>query len=70
MEHEFSAGDRIRVLRCTDDFDPLPAGATGSVRAWDPHPGLRQLRVTWDAPHAHRRLMLTLTDDGDEVEKI
>lgn len=70
MDEEFTAGDRIKVLQCTDEFDPLPIGATGTVRSWNPHPGLRQLSVTWDAPHAHRRLMLTLTDDGDLVEKI
>ncbi|MCX4826770.1 hypothetical protein OG883_44825 [Streptomyces sp. NBC_01142] len=70
MDEEFVEGNRIRVLRCTDEFDPLPVGATGTVRSWNPFPGLRQLRVAWDAPHAHRQLMLTLTDDGDLVEKI
>ncbi|MGW1291017.1 hypothetical protein ACWD4N_47655, partial [Streptomyces sp. NPDC002586] len=70
MEEEFTAGDRIRVVRCTDEFDPLPAGATGTVRTWNPYPDLRQLGVIWDPPHAHRRLMLTLTDNEDAVEKI
>ncbi|MER6125348.1 hypothetical protein ACWDBD_44195 [Streptomyces sp. NPDC001118] len=70
MLEEFARGDRICVVRCTDEYDPLPAGATGSVRAWNPHPGLRQLAVDYDPPHAHRRLMLTLTDGADAVEKL
>ena len=70
MEPEYKPGDRIRVLRCTDAYAPLPAGATGTVTRWYPHPQVRQLSVDWDAPHQHRRLMLALTDEGDIVELI
>ncbi|MEV1040492.1 hypothetical protein AB0J01_28160 [Streptomyces sp. NPDC050204] len=70
MTAEFTKGDRIRVIECTDP-DPLPAGSTGTVQSWNPHPQVRQLGVNWDAPHGHRRLMLTLTEcDGDIVEKL
>ncbi len=70
MEPEFVPGNRIRVVVCTDEHDPLPAGATGTVTHWNPHPLIRQLGVNWDPPHDHRRLMLTLTDGGDRVELI
>lgn len=70
MEEEFTRGDRIRVVCCTDEYAPLPAGATGTVRRWDPFPGLRQLTVAYDPPHERRNLMLTLTEGGDVVEKI
>lgn len=30
----------------------------------------RQLSVGWDAPHAHRRLMLVIADDADAVRLI
>ncbi|MEU6405317.1 hypothetical protein [Streptomyces sp. NPDC046985] len=70
MEPEFSPGDRIKVVVCTDEHDPLPAGATGTVTRWDPHPLIRQLGIDWDAPHAHRRLMLTLVAGGDRVTRI
>ncbi|MEU9254510.1 hypothetical protein AB0D66_22000 [Streptomyces sp. NPDC048270] len=49
---EFTPGDRIRVRQCTDEHDPLPTGATGTVTHWNPHPQLRQLGVAWDAQHA------------------
>lgn len=67
---EFAPGDRIRVVKCTDEFDPMPTGATGTVRFFNPHPQLRQLGVDWDPPNDHRRLLLTLTEDGDEVIKL
>lgn len=67
---EFTPGDRIRVLLCTDEHAPIPSGATGTVTYWNPNPQLRQLGVAWDAPHAHRRLMLTLTDNGDRIARI
>ncbi|MGW7196190.1 hypothetical protein [Streptomyces chryseus] len=70
MEPEFTAGDRIEVVVCTDERDPIPAGATGSVTHWNPHPLVRQLGIVWDPPHAHRRLMLTLVDGGDRVARI
>ncbi|MFI6112796.1 DUF4314 domain-containing protein [Kitasatospora sp. NPDC051164] len=70
MKPEFTPGDRIEVIRCTDKHDPIPAGATGTVTHWDPHPLIRQLVIAWDAPHAHRRLMLVLTDGGDSVTLI
>lgn len=67
MEPEFTPGDRITVIVCTDEHDPVPAGATGTVIRWNPHPQVCQLSIDWDAPHHHRRLMLTLTDGGDRV---
>ncbi|MFF7644027.1 hypothetical protein [Streptomyces canus] len=70
MEAEFTAGGRIEVVRCADEHDPLPAGATGTVNRWDPHPLVRQLSVDWDAPHAHRRLMLVIADDADAIRLI
>ncbi|MFF8992597.1 hypothetical protein ACF09H_22205 [Streptomyces sp. NPDC014983] len=70
VSEEFTPGERIRVVRCTDEHDPLPAGATGTVRAWNPTPWLRQLALDYDPPHDHRRLMLTLTDGADIVEKL
>jgi hypothetical protein len=70
LETEFTAGDRIEVVRCTDEHDPLPAGATGTVIRWDPHPLVQQLSVAWDAPHAHRRLMLVIADDAEAVRPI
>ncbi|WP_250305244.1 hypothetical protein [Streptomyces sp. A 4/2] len=70
MQPEFTSGDRIKVVLCTDEHDPVPAGATGTVTHWNPRPLLRQLGVAWDAPHDHRRLMLTLTDGGDRVTRI
>ncbi|MFH0246188.1 hypothetical protein ACGRHY_28070 [Streptomyces sp. HK10] len=66
---EFEPGDRIQVIKCTDDHDPLPAGATGTVTHWNPHPQLRQLAADWDAPHNDRSLMLCLAA-GDEVKKL
>ncbi|WP_439681534.1 hypothetical protein [Embleya sp. MST-111070] len=69
MEPEFTPGDRIKVIVCADHA-PIPTGATGTVTRWNPHPLVRQLDVAWDAPHAHRRLMLVLTDDGDRVAHI
>lgn len=70
MPVEFTSGDRIRVTRCTDEFDPIPPGATGTVRSWNPHPQLRQLGVDYDPPYDHRRLLLTLTEGDDTVEKL
>ncbi|MEO3976988.1 hypothetical protein [Streptomyces sp. CAU 1734] len=70
MPEEFTPGERIRVVHCTDEHDPLPAGATGTVRNWNPAPWLRQLAVDYDPPHNHRRLMLTLTDGADTVAKL
>ncbi|MFD3662882.1 hypothetical protein ACFWVF_20165 [Streptomyces sp. NPDC058659] len=70
MQTEFAPGDRIKVIVCTDKHDPIPAGATGTVTHWHPHPLIRQLGVAWDAPHAHRRLMLVLTHGGDRVTRI
>ncbi|MFF9786336.1 hypothetical protein [Streptomyces nigrescens] len=70
MPEEFARGDQIRVIRCTDEFDPIPVGATGTVRSWNPHPQLRQLGVDYDPPNEHRRLMLTLTEGEDDVEKL
>ncbi|WP_030380996.1 MULTISPECIES: hypothetical protein [unclassified Streptomyces] len=70
MEPEFSVGDRIKVVLCTDEHDPYSAGATGTVTHWNPHPLVRQLSIAWDAPHAHRRLMLTLVGDGDRVARL
>jgi len=59
MDPEFTPGDRIEVIRCTDPY-PIPNGATGTVTGWNPHPLLRQLIVAWDPPHDHCGLMLTL----------
>lgn len=70
MPQEFTPGDRIRVIRCTDEFDPVPVGATGTVRSWNPHPGVRQLGVNYDPPNEHCRLLLTLIEGDDEVEKL
>ncbi|WP_331726661.1 hypothetical protein [Streptomyces sp. NBC_00280] len=38
---------------------PSPAGTLT--------PLVRQLSAGWDAPHAHRRLMLVIADDADAV---
>lgn len=70
MPEEFVPGDRILVLRCTDEYDYLSTGATGTVRSWNPYPGLRQLAVDYDPPYERCRLMLTLTDGADVVEKL
>lgn len=67
---EFARGDRIQVVKCTDPNDPIPAGATGSVRSFNSHPAMRQLDVNWDPPHDHRHLMLILIDNEDEVVKL
>ncbi|MFB7896033.1 DUF4314 domain-containing protein [Streptomyces xiamenensis] len=65
---EFTAGDRIEVLSCSDPYDPIPPGATGTVKYWMDHPEVRQLVIAWDPPHAHRRLALTLTPGEDSVK--
>ena len=64
---QFTPGDRIQVITCTD-FDPLPAGATGTVRHWNPR--TQQLYVDWHAPHTHRRLMLVIAPEADTVRLI
>ncbi|MEU0343787.1 hypothetical protein ABZ092_33740 [Streptomyces bobili] len=48
----------------------MEAEFTASVTRWHPHPLVRQLSVDWDAPHAHRRLMLVIADDADAVRLI
>ena len=60
----FRPGDRIQVITCTD-VDPLPPGATGTVRHWNPTS--QQLTIDWDAPHANRRLMLVIAPGADTV---
>jgi anti-anti-sigma factor len=56
----FTPGQRILLGYCADP-NPLPPGATGTVRHWDP--AARQLAVDWDPPHDRRRLMLAMDQD-------
>ncbi len=63
-------GDRIVLTHMGPDPDPLPAGATGTVK-WShyvPSDGIGgdafiQMSVAWDKPHERRGLMLTCPPD-------
>lgn len=63
----FQKGDRIRVVSMPDDPDPLPAGATGTVRyantVRDPRGDFVQYDVAWDAPHERRGIMPIVPPD-------
>lgn len=60
----FTPGRRIAVEHCADP-NPLPPGATGTVRHWDPV--AQQLAVDWDPPNEHRHLMLAMDQDSVKV---
>jgi hypothetical protein len=65
-------GDRIELIAMRDEPDPLPPGATGTVenvRSHDfgPRDQFDQIWVKWDAPHAHRTLMLSVPPDSFRV---
>lgn len=62
---QYRKGDRIEV-DYSSDADPLPPGATGTVKRW--HPALQTIEVDWDAPNDHRKL--NITTDEDIVHKI
>lgn len=61
-------GDRIRLLSMTDDPDPIPAGATGTVRGVTSHGALEnawhQIDVRWDNG---RTLLLVVPPDVFEI---
>ncbi|MGB7346266.1 MAG: DUF4314 domain-containing protein [Pirellulaceae bacterium] len=53
-------GDRIRLLSMTDDPDPIPIGATGTVTGLYAQSGWIQIDVEWDNG---RSLMLSIPPD-------
>ena len=61
-------GDRIRLLSMTDDPDPIPAGATGTVRGVTSHGAgenaWHQIDVRWDNG---RTLLLAVPPDVFEI---
>ena len=61
-------GDRIRLLSMTDDPDPIPAGATGTVRGVTSHGAgenaWHQIDVRWDNG---RTLLLVVPPDVFEI---
>ncbi|MGW3246625.1 DUF4314 domain-containing protein [Streptomyces sp. NPDC001070] len=60
----YRAGQRIALVRTTDNHTELRPGDEGTVRSFN-H-ALQQLNVTWDSGS---RLSMLL-DDGDEVRRI
>jgi hypothetical protein len=65
MAEQYRKGDRIE-LDYSDDADPLPPGATGTVKCW--HPALLTIEVDWDEPYQDRKL--NVVTDADIVHKI
>lgn len=61
-------GDRIRLRSMTDDPDPIPAGATGTVRGITSHGAgdnaWNQIDVRWDNG---RTLLLVVPPDAFEI---
>jgi hypothetical protein len=66
-DQRFTPGARIDVITCTD-HNPTPAGATGTVHRWNARTA--QLKVNWDDPNTHRRLMLVIEPGADETRVI
>jgi hypothetical protein len=65
MMTQLKPGDRIRLISMTDDPDPTPTGATGTVTGLYPQNGWAQVDVEWDKG---RSLMLSIPPDV--VERI
>lgn len=65
---ELKEGDRIRLVHMPDDPDPIPDGATGTVRrVHDPfHEGRMHVSVEWDEG-VGRSLALVVPPDVVEV---
>ena len=57
-------GDRIRLLSMPDDPDPIPAGATGTVRSVTTG-AFAQIEVDWD--NSQRTLALVPGVDRFEI---
>ncbi len=68
MAQPLKPGTRIRLVSMTEDPDPIPAGATGTVRGFHEHRCGRdlwqQIDVHWDNG---RQLMLVTPPDVFEV---
>ncbi|TWU40187.1 hypothetical protein Q31b_35320 [Novipirellula aureliae] len=60
MQNNLKAGDRVRLISMTDDFDPIPAGTPGTVVGVYPHGDWTQVDVDWDTD---RSLMLSIPPD-------
>lgn len=60
MTNQLKPGDRIRLISMTDDPNPIPTGATGTVAGSYLHDGWTQVDVDWDSG---RSLMLTIPPD-------
>ncbi len=58
-------GERIHLISMTDDPDPIPTGATGTVTGLYPQNGWAQVDLKWDNGQS---LMLTIPPDV--VERI
>jgi hypothetical protein len=64
MQTELKIGDRIRLVSMTDDPDPIPTGALGTIVGVYPQRGWTQVDVNWDSG---RSLMLTIPPDRIEL---
>ncbi|MBU6240081.1 MAG: DUF4314 domain-containing protein [Planctomycetes bacterium] len=68
MAAPLNPGTRIRLVSMMDDPDPIPTGATGTVRGFHEHRFGRdlwqQIEVDWDNG---RQLMLVTPPDVFEV---
>lgn len=66
MSGPTTPGTRIRLIAMPEDPDPIPVGATGTVRAHRaPGSDLEQVSVDWDLPRS-----LNLIPGRDEWEEI
>lgn len=41
-------GDRVKLLKMNDPYDPVPPGSTGTVYSICSVPGIEQICVDWD----------------------
>jgi hypothetical protein len=64
MQIELKIGDRIRLVSMTDDPDPIPTDALGTIAGVYPQRGWTQVDVNWDSG---RSLMLTIPPDRIEL---
>lgn len=67
IHSDIMPGDRVRVTGIMDDPDPLPIGATGTVRHVNAYGGeVIQIEVDWDV---QRSLMLLPVDPFEIIER-